>query len=114
VARLGVHRAGSEGTTEGTEVALGTPVTGQRVTGVAGRRVLRWHSWRWTSAPTTLGGEARAAATAWLGGGGGGSAWGWQRRVGRHEWQMWARPGTRVDNIYLTYDNRIWAIVDKV
>jgi hypothetical protein len=73
--------------------------------GVAGRRVLRWHSWRWMSAPMTLGGEARAAATAWLGGGAGGSAWGWQRRVGRREWQMWARPGTRVDNIHLTYDN---------
>jgi hypothetical protein len=91
VAGHGARCAGSEGTAEGAEVALGMPVVGRRAMGwrsrramrrrsrramgVAGQRAPRWRSrWR-SSAPLALGGEAKAVAVAaYLGGGGGGWA----------------------------------------
>jgi hypothetical protein len=69
-------------------------------------------------APTAPGGETGAVAAARLGGGGS-SAWPrWLaggssgRRVGGHEWQLWARPGLRVGNFHLIYDTRMCAIID--
>jgi hypothetical protein len=33
-------------------------------------------------------------------------------RLGGCDWEMWAWPGARVDKFHLTYDGRIWVVID--
>jgi hypothetical protein len=43
---------------------------------------------------------------------GGGWVGGRAMRLGGCDWEMWAWPGTRVDKFHLTYDGRIWVVID--
>jgi hypothetical protein len=40
------------------------------------------------------------------------AAGGQQRRVGGHDWHLWVWPSARVDKFHLTYNDRMWAVID--